>query len=92
MHEQLVVDGVTVPLGSDLLHYTDPDLDHYFVKFNRYTSLAAEDMAQAGRRPESPACSSAPRFSSSRCTSCGRDFWMACRDSFSRLFRLRMSS
>jgi glycosyltransferase involved in cell wall biosynthesis len=50
VHEQLVVDGATLPLRGDILHYTDPDLDHYFRKFNRYTTLAAEDMAQAGRR------------------------------------------
>jgi hypothetical protein len=29
---------------SDLLHFTDPNLFHYFEKFNRYTSLAAEDL------------------------------------------------
>jgi glycosyltransferase involved in cell wall biosynthesis len=50
VHEQLVVDGPVGVLGGDLLHYTDPDLHHYFAKFNRYTSLAAEDLDAAGRR------------------------------------------
>lgn len=49
VHEQLRVDGVVRELRHDLLHYTDPDLKHYFAKFNRYTSLAAEDLQVAGR-------------------------------------------
>jgi glycosyltransferase involved in cell wall biosynthesis len=49
VHEELVVDGEIGVLHNDLLHYTDPDLHHYFEKFNRYTSLAAEDMKAAGR-------------------------------------------
>jgi glycosyltransferase involved in cell wall biosynthesis len=44
VHEQLVVSGNIEHLKSDLLHFTDPNLSHYFEKFNRYTSLAAEDM------------------------------------------------
>jgi glycosyltransferase involved in cell wall biosynthesis len=50
VHEQLTVKGRVNDLRNDLLHHTDPDLQHYFAKFNRYTSLAAEDMAEAGRR------------------------------------------
>jgi glycosyltransferase involved in cell wall biosynthesis len=49
VHEKLIVDGPVGELKSDLLHYTDPTLEHYFMKFNRYTSLAAEDLAAAGR-------------------------------------------
>ena len=49
VHEQLRVDGVVRELRHDLLHYTDPNLKHYFAKFNRYTSLAAEDFQAAGR-------------------------------------------
>lgn len=49
VHEQLRVDGVVRELRHDLLHYTDPDLRHYFAKFNRYTSLAADDLHAAGR-------------------------------------------
>lgn len=49
VHEQLQVTGTIGRLGNDLLHFTDPDLHHYFEKFNRYTTLAAEDMRAAGR-------------------------------------------
>jgi glycosyltransferase involved in cell wall biosynthesis len=49
VHEQLHLDGISASTQHDLLHHTDPDLQHYFVKFNRYTSLAADDMAAAGR-------------------------------------------
>lgn len=50
VHEELIVNGSRGHLQSDLLHYTDPDLFHYFTKFNRYTSLAAEDLEGSGRR------------------------------------------
>jgi glycosyltransferase involved in cell wall biosynthesis len=50
VHEQLVVEGPVGSLRNDLLHYTDPDLEHYFRKFNRYTTLAAEELQAAGRR------------------------------------------
>ncbi|MER3524831.1 MAG: glycosyltransferase family 2 protein [Ignavibacteria bacterium] len=50
VHEQVIVDGAIAPLRHDLLHFTDPNLHHYFQKFNRYTSLAAEDLQAAGKR------------------------------------------
>jgi glycosyltransferase involved in cell wall biosynthesis len=50
VHEQLLVDGGVAVLHGDLLHFTDPDLHHYFAKFNRYTTLAAQDLEAAGRR------------------------------------------
>jgi len=50
VHEGLVVDGPVGALRADLEHYTDPDLHHYFRKFNRYTTLAAEELHAAGRR------------------------------------------
>lgn len=50
VHEQLILEGSTGLLHNDLLHYTDPDLHHYFQKFNRYTSLAAEDLRTAGKQ------------------------------------------
>ncbi|MBS4029019.1 MAG: glycosyltransferase family 2 protein [Ignavibacteriales bacterium] len=31
-------------LRGNLLHFTDPNLFHYFQKFNKYTSLAAEEL------------------------------------------------
>ena len=50
VHEQIVVDGKIGALKNDLLHFTDPNLEHYFQKFNRYTSLAAQDLRAAGKR------------------------------------------
>jgi len=49
VHERLVIAGRVVRARHDLLHYTDPDLQHYFGKFNVYTSLAARDMFDAGK-------------------------------------------
>lgn len=50
VHEQVVVDGAIAELKHDLLHYTDPNLHHYFQKFNRYTTLAAADLQAAGKK------------------------------------------
>lgn len=50
VHEQIVVVGKIGNLLHDLLHFTDPDLQHYFHKFNKYTSLAAKDMQAAGKK------------------------------------------
>ncbi len=50
VHERLIVDGSTGSLAHDLLHYTDDSLQHYFAKFNEYTSLAADDLVREGTR------------------------------------------
>ena len=50
VHEQIVVIGKIGNLKNDLLHFTDPNLHHYFTKFNRYTSLAAQDLLAAGKK------------------------------------------
>ncbi len=49
VHEQLSIDGPVGHLRNDLLHYTDVDLEQYFQKFNKYTSLAAGDLRSSGR-------------------------------------------
>lgn len=49
VHERLLIDGPVGTLRHDIVHYTDPDLYHYFSKFNRYTSLAAKDLLAAGK-------------------------------------------
>ncbi len=49
VHERLDVQGETGQLTTDLLHFTDENLFHYFAKFNRYTSLAAADLRRKGR-------------------------------------------
>lgn len=50
VHEQLRLDGTVRETRNDLLHFTDPTLHHYLAKFNRYTTLGAEDLHAAGRR------------------------------------------
>ena len=50
VHEQLIVEGSIGELSADLNHFTDPDLKHYFKKFNEYTSLAAEDLLNSGKK------------------------------------------
>jgi glycosyltransferase involved in cell wall biosynthesis len=50
VHEQLAVRGAVAALPHDLLHFTDDDLEHYFEKLNRYTSLAADQLLATKRR------------------------------------------
>lgn len=50
VHETLLLDGEKGRLRGDLDHYTDDSVEHYFWKFNRYTTLAAEELAGRGRR------------------------------------------
>jgi glycosyltransferase involved in cell wall biosynthesis len=50
VHENLLVEGETGRLKNDLNHYTDPDIFHYYQKFNRYTTLAAEELSEKGRK------------------------------------------
>ncbi|MFC1629479.1 glycosyltransferase family 2 protein [Gemmatimonadota bacterium] len=50
VHEGVSIRGGTDLLAGELLHYTDRTLDHYLVKFNRYTTLAAREMHESGRR------------------------------------------
>jgi glycosyltransferase involved in cell wall biosynthesis len=49
VHERLDVEGQIGQLHSDLLHYTDPSLSHYLDKFNKYTSLASEELQEEHR-------------------------------------------
>jgi hypothetical protein len=41
--------GRVARLPHDLLHYSYRDLDDFFVKFNRYTTLAAQTMVEQKR-------------------------------------------
>jgi (heptosyl)LPS beta-1,4-glucosyltransferase len=50
VHEQLIVNGTIGELKNDLNHYTDADIEHYFLKFNVYTTLAAEDLAVKNKK------------------------------------------
>lgn len=50
VHEGIAIEGPVRPSQNDIVHLTDPDLEHYFNKFNKYTTLAAEELLEAGRR------------------------------------------
>ncbi len=50
VHEQIVVNGSIGRFRNDLLHYSYPTIDVYLVKFDRYTSVGAEEAFQRGRR------------------------------------------
>ena len=49
VHEGLITDGNIGRFNSDLEHYTDPNIKHYFEKFNTYTTLAAEELHNKGK-------------------------------------------
>jgi len=46
VHEHLVLNGKIGELKNDLVHYTDSNLEHYFDKFNKYTTLASHELVQ----------------------------------------------
>jgi glycosyltransferase involved in cell wall biosynthesis len=50
VHERLILDGNTAFLKNDILHYSYEDMEHYFQKFNLYTSLEARRLKEAGQR------------------------------------------
>lgn len=50
VHEGLATKGGIGHLKNDLNHYTDPSIEHYFDKFNLYTSLAAEELYNREKR------------------------------------------
>lgn len=50
VHEKIEITGDVGRLQYDLLHFTDDTLFQYLEKFNRYTSLAAEDLVEGGKK------------------------------------------
>jgi glycosyltransferase involved in cell wall biosynthesis len=50
VHEKVEVDGKLAKLDGHILHYTDPDIEHYLNKLNRYTTLSADILQGQGRR------------------------------------------
>lgn len=50
VHEYVKVDGDVGVLQGELLHFSDPNLEHYLQKFNRYTTIGAEEAYASGRR------------------------------------------
>jgi glycosyltransferase involved in cell wall biosynthesis len=50
VHESVSVDGPVVTLRHDLEHYAYRDVSHHHQTMDRYTTLAAEDLFERGRR------------------------------------------
>ncbi len=50
VHEELIINGNVGMLNHDLLHFTDPNIEHYFRKFNSYTTLAAKELKIKGKK------------------------------------------
>jgi len=50
VHEKVILRGETAKLKNPLLHYSYPDIDTYFKKLEKYSSLAAQKMYDSGRR------------------------------------------
>ncbi len=46
VHEQAEVEGKTDFLKNDLIHFADPNFERYLTRFNRYTSLIADEMEE----------------------------------------------
>ncbi|MGB9706526.1 MAG: glycosyltransferase family 2 protein [Microgenomates group bacterium] len=51
VHEQMEVKGKVGWLKGHLLHYPYPSFSEYLKKSNRYTSLSAQEMIKAGKKP-----------------------------------------
>jgi glycosyltransferase involved in cell wall biosynthesis len=50
VHESVRADGPVGTLRQDLYHYAYRDIAHHLATIDRYTTLAAREMAEAGRR------------------------------------------
>ena len=50
VHESVKADGPVIDLRGELLHYAYRDLAHHVQTMDRYTTLAAQQMFEAGRR------------------------------------------
>jgi glycosyltransferase involved in cell wall biosynthesis len=50
VHEGLITNGNIGQIKNDLEHFTDPNIKHYFEKFNYYTTLAAEELNKNGKQ------------------------------------------
>ena len=49
VHEKVMVNGNIKKLDNVILHYSYKDLNHYFDKFNRYTSIGAQKLKEKGK-------------------------------------------
>jgi glycosyltransferase involved in cell wall biosynthesis len=49
VHEKVVVTGRVENLSGHILHYTDPNISHYLIKLDRYTTLSAQMLHADGK-------------------------------------------
>ncbi|NQW42137.1 MAG: glycosyltransferase family 2 protein [Bacteroidetes bacterium] len=49
VHEKVILKGNVLKLQNVILHNSYKNLDHYFEKFNRYTSIGAEKLKEKGK-------------------------------------------
>ncbi len=54
VHEQAVVDGEVGYLNNPLIHLADPEFSRYFMRWQRYTALAATQMKAANIKCYNP--------------------------------------
>lgn len=50
VHETVLVNGTTKKLKGELLHYSYKSIHHYYEKFNNYTSQAARELFEKGKK------------------------------------------
>lgn len=50
VHEQAIVEGKTAKLANALLHIADPSFSRYLLRFDRYTTLFAEDLITQNKK------------------------------------------
>lgn len=50
VHESLEINGKIKRLDNAMFHYSYEDLENYFTKFNKYTTLAANDLNNKGKK------------------------------------------
>jgi glycosyltransferase involved in cell wall biosynthesis len=49
VHEGLIINGNLGKFKNNLEHFTDPNIKHYFEKFNYYTTLSSEQLYKNGK-------------------------------------------
>jgi len=50
VHEKVIFEGTAGYLRNEIRHYSYPTLEHYLRKFNRYTTLGAEEAYRSGKK------------------------------------------
>jgi hypothetical protein len=62
VHEKVIVEGGITRLQGDLMHESEEDLHGYLEKQNRYTTLQAASLYEAGKRVAAHRIVTSPLF------------------------------